>query len=80
MSNTLQEDILKCKEKLLAISIKHYDQKMYVDAVTNIFKTIFAIPDKKSNCPEKLEPRFEHLPESSRKIIQEKYGLNRSDT
>tara|TARA_R110002020_G_scaffold94362_1_gene227158 strand:- start:5183 stop:5422 length:240 start_codon:yes stop_codon:yes gene_type:complete len=32
------------------------------------------------DCPNKLEPSIDHLPEKARKVIQEKYGLGRSET
>ncbi len=31
------------------------------------------------DCPNKLEPKTDHLPEKARKTIQEKYGLGRSE-
>ena len=31
------------------------------------------------DCPNKLEPNVDHLPEKALKAIQEKYGLGRSE-
>ena len=66
-------DIKKFKELVSQIEIEYYNQAEYKKEVDNIFKEIFA-------CPDKLEPKPNHLPEKALKVIQEKYGLGRSES
>jgi len=66
-------DITQFKKLVSEINIEYYNQTEYTKEVDKIFKEIFT-------CPNKLEPKPNHLPEKSRKIIQQKYGLGRSET
>ena len=72
MTNELN-DIKKFKELVSQIKVEYYNQAEYKKEVDTIFKEIFT-------CPDKLEPKPNHLPEKARKIIQQKYGLGRSET
>ena len=72
MTNELN-DIKKFKELVSQIKVEYYNQAEYKKEVDNIFKEIFT-------CPDNLEPKSHHLPEKARKIIQQKYGLGRSET
>ena len=72
MTNELN-DIKKFKKLVSEINIEYYNQAEYIQVVDAIFKEIFT-------CPDKLEPKPNHLPEKARKIIQQKYGLGRSET
>ena len=60
-------EITKCKKLVSDIIIKHLSQKEYIAEVNKIFEEVFG-------CPDKLEPKPNHLPEKSRKIIQQKYN------
>tara|TARA_R110002020_G_scaffold392816_1_gene603104 strand:+ start:66 stop:314 length:249 start_codon:yes stop_codon:yes gene_type:complete len=66
-------DIAKFKKLVSEIQVEYYNQAEYTKEVDTIFKEIFT-------CPDKLEPKSHHLPEKARKIIQQKYGLGRSET
>ena len=72
MANEL-DDIKKFKELVSQINIEYYNHAEYIKEVDKIFKKLFT-------CPDKLEPKPNHLPEKSRKIIQQKYSLGRSET
>ena len=65
-------EITRCKNLVSDIIIKDLSQKEYVAEVNKIFEKIFG-------CPDKLEPKSNYLPEESRKLIQQKYGLGRSE-
>ena len=73
LKGEIMTEITKCKKLVSDIIIKHLSQKEYIAEVNKIFEEVFG-------CPDKLEPKPNHLPEKSRKIIQQKYGLGRSET
>ena len=69
----LQQDILRCKEVVSEIMIKHYDADTYREIVNSIFESIFK---DYFDCPNKIEPQSGHLPEESLKKIRNKFGNN----
>jgi hypothetical protein len=75
MSNSLQNDILKCKQKILNIVIDQYDQHKYANTVTQIFENIFTHHFIQSKCPNKLEPKPDHLPKEGLDRIRRAKGL-----
>ena len=75
MSNLLQDDILKCKQRILNIIIGQYDQKKYADKVIQIFDSIFTHHFIQSTCPNKLEPKSDHLPKEGIDRIKRAKGL-----
>ena len=77
MPHSLEESIHKCKQSILGLRIKHLTQTHYEELVERIFSEI--CKPKNIGCPEKLEPQSEHLPKESIKILQQKYGLGRSE-
>lgn len=77
MPSSLEESILKCKQAILGLRIKHLTQTRYEEMINRIF---FEICKKENiSCPDKLEPQVDHLPKESIKVIQQKYGLGRSE-
>ena len=77
MPSSLEESILKCKQAILGLRIKHLTQTHYEELVERIFSEI--CKPKNTQCPDKLEPQSEHLPKESIKILQQRYGLGRSE-
>ena len=77
MPSSLEESILKCKQAILGLRIKHLNQTHNEELVERIFSEI--CKPKNIGCPEKLEPQSEHLPTESIKILQQRYGLGRSE-
>jgi len=79
----LREDILKFKEVILDIPIKHYYQQRYTNKIKQLFNSIFddrleedyKISDLETNCPEKLEPLPERLPARARAKIKRTQGI-----
>ena len=53
--------------------IQHYDKDSYKEMVNKIFKELFK---DYFECPDKLEPKSEHLPEESLKKIRNTLGIN----
>ena len=68
----LQQDILRCQHVIGEIMIQHYDHDSYKEMVDKIFKELFK---DYFECPDKLEPKSGHLPETSLKKIKEKLGF-----
>jgi len=66
-------EIIKFKRLVSDITIKNFSQKEYVKEVDKLFNEVF-------ECPDKLEPKPNHLPEKARRVIQQKYGLGRSES
>ena len=77
MPHSLEESILKCKRSILGLRIKHLTQTHYEELVERIFFEI--CKPENTHCPDKLEPPSDHLPKESTKILQQKYGLGRSE-
>ena len=77
MPSSLEESILKCKQAILGLRIKHLNQTHYEELVERLFAEIFKSKD--TPCPDKIEPQANHLPEKSIKILQQRYGLGRSE-
>jgi len=63
----LQQDILRCQHVISEIMIKHYDNDSYKEMVERIFKELFK---DYFECPDKIEPQSDHLPEESLKKIR----------
>ena len=69
----LQQDILRCQEVISELMIKHYDTNSYKEMVERIFKEIFK---DYFECPDKVEPESQHLPEKSLEKIRTKFGID----
>ena len=70
----LQKDILRCKNVVSEISIKHYSQNSYTEIVDKIFQDIFE-EYFKNPCPDKLEPHGGHISEEGLKKIRKTQGI-----
>ena len=70
----LQQDILRCKNVVSEISIKHYSQNSYTEIVDKIFQDIFE-GYFKDTCPDKVEPHGGYISEEGLKKIRKTQGI-----
>lgn len=71
----LQEEIIKCKELISNISIKHISQSEYEQLVYDTFDKVF-VNYFATTCPDKIEPSY--LPKNAVDVLRRKHAKNQS--